>query len=704
MGVIYLKELRSYFKSFFGWLFLAVFTAFCSLFFVIYNIRYGNPYLSTTVNSLVIILMFVFPLLTMRVLSEEKKLKTDQLILTSPVSVTSVVMGKFFALVTMMCLASLVLLVGLLIMSFYGSIPVPQNLMAVLALVLMGSVFASIGIFFSSLTEHQFFSAIMTYGAFIFIMLIPSALQIFFSSNKVISTIGSAIDFLAPFDKLLTGILNLADILRILSIIAIFIILSIRMFGKSSLSVAFVGAKKFWFSTLGTFALIAIIIGANVGVSFIPEGKIQKDFTRNGVYSLTDETKKVLSEVNEDITINVLTDETTADSGLKVYLENYTAANSHIKVKYHSTATESSFYMNYTSTAPSVGSLIIVKGDKSFVVDSQDFYRTEFDYTTYSNVETGVDIEGQITAAINALQSDVEYKVYFVEGHSELALTEGTAERMKKAGFTTASLSLMTTDAIPSDCNVLVVNGPKNDFSKDDIQKLNDYLDNGGYAVFVASHNDIPTPNYDAFLSTFGATIQAGTIQETNRMNVYQGVSTYVVPETVAHEITNNVYSKRRANLFIDTRGFLIDESEDVNRSVEALYMTTDASYAVEYDENGEIKDADNLVQGPFALGFFATKSTANGQAKITVLGSPVFLYQEIDEVTAYANSDVFVDALSYMCDQSLTASVPVKSYEATDLFIEEGLALLYAALLVVVLPLAEIIAGIVIVIVRRRK
>ena len=151
MGVIYLKELRSYFKSFFGWLFLAVFTAFCSLFFVIYNIRYGNPYLSTTVNSLVIILMFVFPLLTMRVLSEEKKLKTDQLILTSPVSVTSVVMGKFFALVTMMCLASLVLLVGLLIMSFYGSIPVPQNLMAVLALVLMGSVFASIGIFFSSL-------------------------------------------------------------------------------------------------------------------------------------------------------------------------------------------------------------------------------------------------------------------------------------------------------------------------------------------------------------------------------------------------------------------------------------------------------------------------------------------------------------------------------------------------------------------------
>ena len=704
MFAIYLKELRSYFKSFFGWLFLAVFTAFCSLFFVVYNIRYGNPYLSTTVNSLVIILMFVFPLLTMRVLAEEKKLKTDQLILTSPVSVTSVIMGKFFALVTMMCLAAVVLLIGLLIMSFYGQIPIPQNLMAVAALVLMGSMFAAIGLFFSSLTEHQFFAALMTYGAFIFIMLVPSALQIFFSSNKVITNIGSAIDFLEPFNKLLTGILNGADLIRIVSIIAIFIILSVRMFGKSSLSVALVGAKKFWFSTLGTFAVIAIIIGANVGVSFIPEGKIQKDFTKNGIYSLTAETKEVLKNLDEDITIHVLTEESVADSGLKVYLENYTSASSHIKTKYHNSATESSFYMNYTSTAPSEGSLILVKGDKSIVVDSSDFYETQFDYSTYQNVETGVDIEGQITAAIVSLENEVEYKVYFSEGHSELALTAATADRLNKAGFTTAGLSLMTSDAVPEDCNVLVVNGPKNDLSKDDIKKIQDYLDKGGYAVFIASHNDMETPNYDAFLSTFGAQIADGTIHETTAMNVYNGISTYIIPETVAHEITNRVYTKRRANLFIDSRGFIIEENEDVNTSLEALYQTTDESYAVIFDENGEIKDPDNLPQGPFVLGFFATKTYENAQSKVAVFGSPVFLYTDVDEATAYANSDVFVDAIGYMCDQSLKTTVPVKSYDATNLFIEEGLALLYAALLIVVLPLAEIIAGIVIVIVRRRK
>ena len=225
MLTIYLKELRSNFKSFFGWLFLAVYTFFCSLYFVIYNIMNGSPYLSSTVSSLVVILMFVFPLLTMRILAEEKKLKTDQLLLTSPIKISSIIIGKFLSLVTMMLIASLVLLVGLLIMSFYGTIPVAENLLAILALILLGSMFAAIGLFLSSVTEHQFVAAILTYGAFIFIMLIPSALQIFFASNKVVSTIAKAIDFLAPFDKLLTGIINAADIFRILSIIAVFLLL-----------------------------------------------------------------------------------------------------------------------------------------------------------------------------------------------------------------------------------------------------------------------------------------------------------------------------------------------------------------------------------------------------------------------------------------------------------------------------------------------
>ena len=184
MGVIYLKELRSYFKSIFGWLFLAVFTAIGSLYFVAINLSEGDPLVSHTISSLVVILMFVFPLLTMRSLAEEKKLKTDQLLLTAPVRVTSIVLGKFFSLVTMMLIASVVLFLGLFIMSFYGEIPFKESCLAILALVLVGSLFASIGVFLSSITEHQFVAAILTYGAFISLMIIVAIVRAYIKSSN----------------------------------------------------------------------------------------------------------------------------------------------------------------------------------------------------------------------------------------------------------------------------------------------------------------------------------------------------------------------------------------------------------------------------------------------------------------------------------------------------------------------------------------
>ena len=704
MLTIYLKELRSNFKSFFGWLFLAVYTFFCSLYFVIYNILNGSPYLSSTVSSLVVILMFVFPLLTMRILAEEKKLKTDQLLLTSPVRVSSIILGKFFSLVTMMLIASAVLLLGLLIMSFYGTVPVAESLLAILALVLLGSMFAAIGLFLSALTEHQFVAAILTYGAFIFIMLVPSALQIFFASNKVVSTIAKAIDFLAPFDKLLTGIINAADIFRILSIIAIFLLLAARIFGKSALDLAVVGSKKFFISTVGILAIIAIIIGANVGANYIPVKYIQYDATKTGYYTLTKESKELLKTLDQDVTIHVLTDKNLADSALNLYLEQYEAASSHVKVKYHSQKTEPTFYTAYTQDSPSSGSVIVTMGDKNRIVDANNFYIQEINYSTYQYEATGVDIEGQITAAISALKDGKEYKVYFIEGHNELPPTSAMIDRLRKAGFSYESISLMTYDAIPEDASAVVVNGPNTDLSKDDAKKIKSYIDNGGVAVLLAAADVLETPNYDELMASYGVEVVTGTVYEKNAQYNFQGEGFYLVYLPVAHSITNKNYSGRRPSLLVESKGFIIPDSEDPNLYVEPLFTSSDTAVAYILADNGEVKTDEDVTEGPFTMAFYAEKVTDAGVGKVTVIGSPLFLYEAMDAATAYANSDIFIEALNYSCDTGIVATIPEKSYEMPNLFVSQGVALLYAALLVVLLPLAEIIAGIVIMIVRRRK
>ncbi len=706
MGAIYLKELRSYFKSFFGWLFLAVFTLFCSLYFVMYNLLNGSPYLSNTISSLVVILMFVLPLLTMRVLAEEKKLKTDQLLLTSPIRVSAVILGKFFALLTMILISSLVLFLGILILSFYGSMPVAESALSICALILVGAMFCAIGVFLSSLSEHQFIAAILTYGAFIFIMLVPSALQALFSGNEVIVKIALAIDFLSRFDNLLTGIVSLTDFLYILSVIVVFLLLAARVFGKSSLQVSLIGAKKFWFSTLGIVAIIAIIIGANIGVSFIPTKYVQYDLTKQHFFSISEESKNLLKSLNQDVTIHVLTDEQQADRALKLYLDSYQTNSNHIKVKYHPISTEGAFYMAYTDTQPSSGSIIVESGDRNYVVDSALFTVKEYsmDYSTYQYVEneTGIDIEGQITAAISYVISDSETIAYVVEGHGEGALTKETSDRMKKAGFTTQSLSLLTSDAIPEDCKVLIVNGPNSDFTKEDVEKVKAYLDRGGDAIFMAAIDVIDTPNYDELLSSFGATIEKGTIWEDDPNYNYNGMGYYIVESPVAHEITDSLYSAKKKNLLVECRGFEIGDDEEF--LIDPLYESSDYSYAIIYDEDFNVVADEEQKAGPFCLGFYSVKSVEGDDSQVTVIGSHVFLTDAIDAATSYANTEMFVNALTYMCDMRLNTTVPAKSYEYERILVSQGTVFLFGALLVILLPLAELIAGIVIVIVRRRK
>jgi ABC-2 type transport system permease protein len=603
-----------------------------------------------------------------------------------------------------MLIASMVLLLGLLIMSFYGTVPVAESLLAILALILLGSMFAAIGLFLSALTEHQFVAAILTYGAFIFIMLVPSALQIFFASNKVVSTVAKAIDFLAPFDKLLTGIINAADIFRILSIIAIFLLLAARIFGKSALDLAVVGSKKFFISTVGIIAIIVLLIGANVGANYIPVKYIQYDATKTGYYTLTKESKELLKSLEEDVTLHVLTDKNLADSALNLYLEQYEAASPHVKVKYHSQKTEPTFYTAYTQDSPSSGSVIVTMGDKNRIVDANNFYIQEINYNTYQYEATGVDIEGQITAAISALKDGKEFKVYFIEGHNELPPTDAMIDRLRKAGFSYESISLMTYDSLPEDCSAVVVNGPNTDLSKDDVKKIKSYIDKGGVAVLLAAADVLETPNYDELLSSFGAEVVTGTVYEKNIQYNFQGEGFYLVYLPVAHSITNKNYSGKRPSLMVESKGFIISESEDPNLYAEPLFTSSDTAVAYILADNGEVKTDEDVTEGPFTMAFYAEKVTDAGIGKVTVIGSPLFLYDAMDAATAYANSDIFIEALNYSCDTGIVATIPAKSYEMPNLFVSQGVALLYAGLLVVLLPLTEIIAGIVIMIVRRRK
>lgn len=169
MHVLFKKELKSYFRGPMAYIFLTVFLFFTGLYFVSYNLLYNNSSFNFVLYDLVIIFLFMVPIFTMRLLSEEKKNKTDQLLFTSPQSISSIVCGKYFAAVALFLIGTLCTIIYPIILSFFGSISLSELTSSYLGFILLGSSLISLGLFISSLTENQIASAVTTLGALLVI-------------------------------------------------------------------------------------------------------------------------------------------------------------------------------------------------------------------------------------------------------------------------------------------------------------------------------------------------------------------------------------------------------------------------------------------------------------------------------------------------------------------------------------------------------
>ena len=164
MKAIYKREVSSYFNSMIGWIFVAVLTVFIGIYFFAYNLFQGYPYFSLSLGSSLFIFMVVVPILTMRSMADERHTKTDQLLLTAPVSVTAVVLGKYFAMLTVFAVPVAIACLCPLIIALNGTAFLLADYGAILAFFLLGAVEIAVGMLISSLTESQIIAAVHSGG------------------------------------------------------------------------------------------------------------------------------------------------------------------------------------------------------------------------------------------------------------------------------------------------------------------------------------------------------------------------------------------------------------------------------------------------------------------------------------------------------------------------------------------------------------
>ena len=184
MFAIYKRELKSYLTSMVGYLFMFFVLLIAGIYFSAYQLSAAYPKFEYTLNAMTFVFLIAVPILTMRVLAEERKQKTDQLLLTSPVSVSGIVIGKYLALVTIYAIPIAVLATYPLIMSKFGTVEFGAAYTALLGFFLLGSANIAIGVFFSAITESQVIAAVLTF-VFLFAFYMMNGISSFFSQTAM---------------------------------------------------------------------------------------------------------------------------------------------------------------------------------------------------------------------------------------------------------------------------------------------------------------------------------------------------------------------------------------------------------------------------------------------------------------------------------------------------------------------------------------
>ena len=230
MTAIFKREFKSYFSSPIGYSVLAAFMFFSGLFFYIFCLFPGISSMYSVFQNMFSIVLFLIPILTMRLFAEDKKMKTDQILLTSPVSIPAIVLAKFLSALAILGLCLCSYIIEGLALSFFSHPDWSVIIGNVFGMALMGSAFIAIGIFVSSLTESVVVAAVISFAANMFISLFDAAASTI--SWEWLNEFVGAISFQQKYSNFALGIVSLSDVVFFLSAVFLFLFLTDRVIEK----------------------------------------------------------------------------------------------------------------------------------------------------------------------------------------------------------------------------------------------------------------------------------------------------------------------------------------------------------------------------------------------------------------------------------------------------------------------------------------
>lgn len=430
---------------------------------------------------------------------------------------------------------------------------------------------------------------------------------------------------------------------------------------------------------------------------------LQLDFTYDAIFKLTDETKQIVSQIDEDIDVMMITDGTDNEmySLVKNILEKYTMENSKISVSEINYVKNPIEIKPYLDENPSLqlGSLIIKSENKHEIANSKDFFTND----SQSNIERIV--TGKLA---NFMDEYTISEITLMSGHGEVDLSSADAV-FEMEGYTVKSFDSLV-EAFPSDENSLVIiAAPQKDFGAEEIDKLDKYLDNGGNVqiYFDPFHDGENLSRLEAYLAD-----EWGIVREHNVVLDSAGIegSQYLLAELGEHEIAEPISSSKKRIAYIPGNPLKLSDSMPMYVEAETVLKTTKNAFSASMEElaaNGYTKPQ-NAENGEFSLVIAATRKAydldGNEKTGKLIVSGTAESFNTIVSDTRFANEDLLINTISWMKGNNAGISIRAKLLPSGKLMLEKNQFWSWFVILVVVLPVVLLAAAVLVFVKRRYK
>ena len=470
--------------------------------------------------------------------------------------------------------------------------------------------------------------------------------------------------------------------------------------------------RKWLIDGTKTLILVAIIILVYIGINALLENVTlpEIDCTEDKIYSLSDESKDKLGNLDKEVTITLIN--YSNNTSIINFMEKYTSLNNNIKLEKIDDLSSRTDLMNKYSLEATDSLILVSCGDREKEVTENDMYT--FDYSTYKQIDT---TEEAITNAILDVVTEEKPKIYFMSNHLAYDVNYFTTimQQMTKEANEVETVDIFANGGIPEDCDCLVISTLKEDITEQERDNLINYIKGGGKILLMCGPNltGINLTNFQKVLDEYGISISNGVIFEGDSSNMVAGYPDFIIETTQSTSLTQNL--NMSMNLcFIDAGKIIFNEDklEELGVEYEVLAQTSNTAFLrTDITQNSATRTEKDGEEKTSTVAAIATKKIDdNKTSKLVVFSNELFAMDmpiqingyTMYTVSLYNNTDMILNSVSYLNEREDTITIRKNSDEVTYTVTEQQNNIIMT--IIFAIPVVIIIAGIIVWQVRRRK